>query len=444
MDVNTFFDAQQQILKASAPGRLDVMGGIADYSGSLVLQMPIKEKTTAFLARRQDQKIRIYSEQTGGAIFECSINNWPKRADLFSSDFFRTIRNAHQGNWVLYPLGCIITTLVHKDFDFAGIDLYFQSEVPLGKGVSSSAALEMATLNGLNALYQLDINPITLAKLGQQAEHVVVGAPCGLMDQLASNLGKKDHLLPILCQPHFIQEPVSIPVTIQFIGLDSGVKHAVSGQQYGQVRAATFMGYSIIAQASGFNFHSDYRDNWPYDRYLAKISKKVYFEKYHHILPEQLSGQDFLDQYKFFPDTISKLDPDLIYNIRKCTAHPILENHNIHQFQELLRDENPDLIQLGQFMYAAHEGYGKCGLGHPNTDFIVDAVKKLGAKRGFYGARISGGGCGGTVVIMKSATLGNDDLQALMKTYESKYSLKPCLFEGSSEGASYANPQYIS
>ena len=197
-------------------------------------------------------------------------------------------------------LGCFLVLQKEKNIDLTGANVFIESNVPWGKGVSSSAALEVATMNALNHLYRLSLGKEELAVLAQMAENLVAGAPCGLMDQLSSHLGQKNKLLPLICQPHEVVKPISIPRGINFSGIDSGIRHAVSGASYGDVRAAAFMSYTIIALNEGATIEelnhartSAIGANFPYKGFLANIPVSVFGEKYLSILPTKFQAKIF-------------------------------------------------------------------------------------------------------------------------------------------------------
>ncbi|HTL51855.1 MAG TPA: GHMP kinase, partial [Planctomycetota bacterium] len=229
------------IVHASAPGRLDVMGGIADYSGSLVLQMPIAERTQVWLRKRTDGVIRVHSP--AAARLEHAAEISLRLADLTVFNRVKTyavaqslLRKTPGGDWAAYVIGCFLVLRRERRLSMRGADVYIESTVPFGKGVSSSAAVEVATMNAIARAWNLSLGATELPILAQQVENQVVGAPCGLMDQLASHLGRANRLLPILCQPDQVGPALTIPRGVAFVGIDSGVRHAVSGASYGQVR----------------------------------------------------------------------------------------------------------------------------------------------------------------------------------------------------------------
>lgn len=457
-EIHYFFGPNRRIVQASSPGRMDVMGGVADYSGSLLLQMPIQERTYVFMAERKDAVLRVRSHNAEAAGLQSEVvfplkKILGKKGEIVTLQLHRTFMN-EQTEWSLYVLGCFFLLLDTKEFVCQGADIYIYSEVPFGKGVSSSAAIEVATLMGLRKLYNLALDKIELPVLAQKVENQVVGAPCGLMDQLASYLGDAGKLLPIVCQPVTVHDPIPIPEEICFVGIDSGVKHAVSGNAYGRTRTAAFMGYSIVANALGVNtkdlLEAKKTGNWdtlPYQGYLAKISVQEFEEKYQDSLPEKISGKEFIDQYGLIIDNMTQIHENELYAVKSCAGHPVYENHRIKDFKNTLEalnwqeemDREGALKKLGEWMYASHESYGRCGLSDPNTDVLVEKVKEIGPSGGLYGARITGGGSGGTVCILARKGEGEKHAKALWKNYQKQFDVQTKFFEGSSAGGFYSS-----
>jgi len=404
-----------RIIQASAPGRLDVMGGIADYSGSLVLQMPIAQQTKIELTLRNDYQCHLTSRISDGEQLTAHVDyrdylKEHKVDYLFAQNKFRENSST---SWISYVLGCVLVLQKEKGIDFKGADFHLTSDVPLGKGVSSSASIEVASMKALTQAFDVNLSGTQLPKLAQRVENLVVGAPCGLMDQLASYFGEPNKLLPILCQPDKIDNPISIPSGISFIGIDSGVRHSVAGASYSDVRCASFMGYSIIANTFGVSADellsakskSDFL-HLPFGGFLCNISVKQFDETLQHVLPEFINGNDFIEKYGISIDSVTSIEKQKNYFVKQCASHPVYENDRVHQFRNHLIALNdlPEpsrrkdlLIKMGELMYQSHEGYSRCGLGSDRTDEIVASAKNL---TGIFGAKITGGGNGGTVCLL--------------------------------------------
>ena len=433
----------RKTFETSAPGRLDVMGGIADYSGSLVLQMPLSQKTHIQLSLRDDFACLVSSRISTGEILNTKVdyrdflNNHQVDYDFAQ----KKLKESPSTSWVGYVLGCVLVLQKEKGIGFKGGNFNLQSDVPLGKGVSSSASIEVATMKALGEAYGIQFSGTELPILAQQVENLIVGAPCGLMDQLASYLGEANKLLPIVCQPDLVQQPISIPTDISFIGIDSGVRHSVSGASYTDVRCAAFMGYSIIAHMLGItpkelvaakstnNFSS-----LPFAGYLCNIPATDFENSIVNQLPISLSGKDFLKEFELSIDRVTIIDPDKTYSIRQSVSHPVYEHERVMQFKNLLlslKDVQPSekrsdiLKEMGALMFQAHESYSLCGLGSDRTDEIVSLAKNM---TGVYGAKITGGGNGGTVCLLVNE-VGKASVKQLHAELREKYHQELILFE---------------
>jgi galactokinase len=381
--------------QGAAPGRLDVLGGVADYSGALVLQTPIRAVTRVIIAPREGPLLELTSDQEGSAAVPLA----ELRAVVAAGGSLAGVRawlDAHRvPRWARYPLGCFLLFGRARDWwPPGGLGVAVVSDVPVAMGVSSSAALEVATLRALEAASGERLAGTELARLGQQAENEIVGAPCGLMDQLAAAHGRHGALLPILCRPDVLDEPVPLPEDAVVVGWPSGVKHAVSDSPYATARTAAFMGKKILEGVFG--------------RPLAHVTE-VPPSRLHGVgeadLPATLSGGAFLARYGGVDDPLARVEPGRPYPVRAAVRFPVEENFRSALAVRLLRDVRPEsrratLEALGELLYQSHAGYGSIGLGCPETDAMVEAVREAGPGHGFYGARVSGGGSGGTVVVL--------------------------------------------
>ncbi|KAK6126645.1 hypothetical protein DH2020_039609 [Rehmannia glutinosa] len=491
--------------------RLDVMGGIADYSGSLVLQMPVREACHVAIQRsrpdkqklwkhaqaRQHNKVEGSSPVLQIVSFGSELSNRSPTFDMDLSDFLEgghpiSYEKARQyfaqnpsQKWAAYVAGTILVLMTELGIQFVdGISILVSSGVPEGKGVSSSAAIEVATMSAVAASHGLDISPRDLALLCQKAryfmclivENRIVGAPCGVMDQMASACGEANKLLAMLCQEekatsgeienlaHLtpVQEPepdpitaetstgghVEIPSHIRFWGIDSGIRHSVGGADYGSVRIGTFMGRKMIKsmaseklQSSVSNRNSqkvegtnnDETDESSVDLleteaaldYLCNLSPHRYEESYVHRLPEFLLGNDFMENYEKHDDSITVIDRKCNYAVRAPTRHPIYENFRVKAFKALLSAAASDdqLSALGELMYQCHYSYSACGLGSDGTDKLVELVQEMQHSKSsksfngtLFGAKITGGG-------------------SIQQKYKATTGFMPYVFEGSSPGA---------
>jgi galactokinase len=416
----------EPVLVARAPGRLDVMGGIADYSGAVVLQLPLARATSVVLQRQPSRRCDVATRRG---------DDW----EQFSIEVDR-IRDGELGEpgalakwfasraddrWAAYVIG-VVQYCVHRAARDAihGLRLVIDSTVPEGKGVSSSAALEVATMSAVAASYNLPLAPAELASACQWVENHVVGAPCGIMDQMTSACGERDRLLRLRCQPATIEGYVAIPRGYRFYGIDSGVRHAVTGADYGTVRTAAFMGYRMIAEAAGLSMRMIGDrvevDDPLWHGYLANIPTNEFETRFERVLPERMLGDDFLSRYAGITDSVTRVDRGRDYPVRQATRHPVFEQQRVERFAVLLDElaRTPAVAhELGQLMLASHASYGACGLGSEATDRLVELVMEAGPDRGLFGAKITGGGSGGTV-----AVLGSADAEPVIRQIAAEYS----------------------
>lgn len=166
--------------------------------------------------------------------------------------------------------------------------------------------------------------PERVAVLCQMVENLVVGAPCGIMDQMASALGRRGQLLSLLCRPAHVQPTIAIPAGVRFWGVDSGVRHSVGGSDYGSVRCATFMGRAILRWVQ--------RDRGEAEpEHLTAISPSQ-FAALDEQLPAAVSGIVFERAFGEHGDTLTQVDPTKHYNVAACTAHPVQEHFRVQTF----------------------------------------------------------------------------------------------------------------
>src|SRR5262249_23098286 len=239
-------------------------------------------------------------------------------------------------------------------------------------GVSSSAAIEAATIEAVLAAWKHPVDPRTRAIRCQQVENLVVGAPCGVMDQMAAICGEAGSLMALLCQPAEFQGTVALPSSLAVWGLDSGIRHAVTGADYGDVRVGAFMGYRILADLAGLRASPGVRpghvriEDPRWHGYLANVSPSTFLE-FEHAIPGSLNGEVFLSRYGGTTDLVTEVKPEKTYAVWKPTAHPIYEHARVMEWAALLEPEGPGrplgpeglevAPQLGALMYQSHESY---------------------------------------------------------------------------------------
>jgi len=438
-----FLTLDRSVVIARAPGRLDVMGGIADYSGSLVLEMPLAIATFAVAQAQDARRLDVLSLRGNqpfhfgidlGEITTGALSSAAALADRFAGD--------PHDRWAAYVVGSVYRCLTSNGIaPTHGLRVLIMSDVPEGKGVSSSAALEVATMTATAACFGIEMDGASLATECQWAENHIARAPCGIMDQMTSALGRHDRLLRLRCQPATVEGHVTVPDGYRFYGIDSGIRHAVGGSDYGTVRTAAFMGYRMIADLAGLTATTEgdrvrvRDDRW--GGYLANITPNELASDFADWLPDRMRGAEFLARYSGITDAVTRVDPSRWYPVRQATSHPVHENERVTRFGELLSTglEHVDAaVRMGALMFRSHASYSACGLGSDGTDRLVDLVADVHPSEGLFGAKITGGGSGGTVAVFGTEE-ARSAVRHIARQYERETGVRAQVFDGSGPGA---------
>ena len=433
------FFAAGEVWVARVPARLDVMGGIADYSGSNVCEAVLGRGVLMGLQARTDRTLRIRTMHAGMKALPIEtrlpLDCFKSGDGLANYAEIRAFCQANPlANWAAYIVGSIFTLLKEEPVKMPyGFNLLLLSAVPMNVGIGSSAAVEIGTLTCLNSYLGLKLSPSRIAQLGQIAENHVVGAPCGIMDQTAITSGQQGCLTHILCRPGEVKGVVEIPPGTGFVGINSMVRHSVAGNPYKDTRIGAFMGKRIINDIRARTGRSALA-------YLTELSSQELAEQYAQEIPEELLGSEFLARHKTHDDPVTKISPDATYRVAGPTRHPVEENERVLKFMDALRaaksGDEKALNTAGECMYGAHDSYrNNCQLSTDEVDFLVDAARQRGAKNGLYGAKITGGGTGGTVAVFGKLNALAKHIPEIAVDYSRRIGVMPDIFEGTSPGA---------
>lgn len=448
----SYFVKNEKIYINRCPGRLDLMGGNDDYTGGLVFETTIKE-TTRFAAQRRSDRLFVLKNPSVRKM------GWPETIqfsldDLCEGDQMKPISQIRKfiladplRSWFTYIVGglCYLLKNDAEKINF-GLTMYLDSNIPLGKGVSSSAALETSALKACAAAYGIEINGIELALATQWVECEISGAAAGIMDQYAVVMGNENTFTPMICQPCISLPLVHLPQGIKIWAIDSGVRHSVGGTAYEAARAACFMGYQYICEMEGLIVSSEkqgplmrYTDpQW--DGYLARITPTEFRKKYEEYLPECITGSEFKANHPVHFDPYTTVRDEVVYPVHKATRYAVEENNRVTLFYQILKgmSDDPDdlsLEVLSELMAGAHQGYTDCGLGCEETDRLTEMVRAE-RKNDLFGAKITGGGAGGTVAILgKDTHAAQLAVEKIFVDYRKETGNEPWLFEGSTLGA---------
>jgi galactokinase len=353
---------------AAAPGRVNVIGEHTDYNDGFVLPMAIDRYTViaAAPAAKGRNTLRFRSTQAAGAAV---------------IDLGQPLKPAPKGAWVNYPLG-VIAGFLARGARPGGFDALIHSTVPLGGGLSSSAALEVATATLLEAVTGEKLDPLDKALLCQKAEHEYAGMPCGIMDQFISVMGKQDHLLLLDCRSRMTELVPMTDPSVALLITNTNVKHELTGGGYAKRRAQCEEAARVLGVAS-------LRD----------------------------ATADMLEHAR------GKLDP-VVWR-RAC--HVISEIQRTLEAAQAVRASN--WPTLGQLMYASHFSLrDNYEVSCPELDAVVEIAQAIGSTGGLIGCRMTGGGFGGCTVALVRAQALPAISAAISAEYEKRTGIKPPLF----------------
>lgn len=334
----------------SAPGRVNLIGEHTDYNDGFVFPFAIEHRTSVALGVRDDGRIRVVS----------TFDPVPVEVALADLDALFPARRDEIVEWARYPLGVAWALLrdrvLLKDADggtgVTGVDLAFASDVPVGAGLSSSAAIEGATASALDEIWNLGNDRVSLARAGRLAENEAVGAPTGIMDQMASMLGRADAGIFLDCRSLEAQvvELGFAPAGLELLVMDTGVKHAHSTGGYGERRASCEKGAALMGVPS-----------------LRDLS-----------VDDLARAEELMDDVTF-----------------RRVRHVVTEDQRVLDAVATLRSEGPRAI--GPLLDASHASMrDDFEISVPELDLAVDTARAAGA----VGARMTGGGFGGAAIAL--------------------------------------------
>ena len=318
--------------------------------------------------------------------------------------------------WTAYVLGVFHWLRLHyADQVSSGATVYIESQVPLNKGVSSSAAVEVAVMKAAARCYGIDLAGIELAEACQWIENVIAESACGIMDQAASVLGDEGLRTAPDLPAVRASSLVKLPGNLRCWAIDSGVRHAVTGIEYEAARAAAFVGYrhdlpsgKSALHARQYRPHSALR-RAALERLSVEYPPSVFRSGYEAHLPERISGKDIALAWKssiLIPSP--QIRPEVSYRVRACTRYAVEENQRVELFVELARGAGSQVTAevgrlMGDLMFQSHWSYTECGLGCEATDLLIELVREECGPGTLFGAKITGGGGGGTVAVLGSS-----------------------------------------
>jgi len=353
------FNTEPILVKS--PGRINIIGEHTDYNGGLVMPAAIDKAIYVAISQRDDNEIHLFSENYQEKY--CGNIKKVKKSDVA---------------WANYILG-VVDGLLKRGFTLSGFNLYIYGDVPLGAGLSSSAAIECATAYALSQMHQLLVSNMDLALIAQKAEHEFAGVNCGIMDQFTSVFGKQDYAMMLDCRS-LAHEYIPLKLDgYKLVLLNTNVRHSLSDSAYNDRRAQCEQGVAWI--------------------------------KAHHPSVEFLRDADE-------EMLLAYVKPKSIETYTKC-SYVVAEIARVKKAATALKVG--DLKELGKLMFQTHEGLSKAyEVSCKELDFLVEQVKGLDD---VLGARMMGGGFGGcTINIVKDEVI-DALIEKVSKHYHEKFGL---------------------
>jgi len=359
--ISEVFKNVESFIHFSAPGRINIIGEHTDYNNGYILPATINHYINLAIRKNNTNSLRAYSQEFPGM----HIYEYPLK------------KICPEDGWVKYLKAVLFTLQKEVNFtDFPGLDVYVTGDIPVGAGLSSSAALEVVFLFALNELFNLQLEPIKMAFLAQEAENDFVGVKCGIMDQFISIMGKENHAIFLdIRTMNYRYIPLYLNDYV-FVLIDTSVSHSLANSEYNIRRQECEEGLKILQNCLGLDFKS-----------ISEVKLK----------------------------NINRFKEKFPSNIYKRVLYVAEENLRVQEMINALRKES--FNQVGQLLYNSHNGLKYLyEVSCPELDLIVDYLK---ASEGVVGARMMGGGFGGCVL----ALLEKNNVNKIFSLIKDKYSV---------------------
>lgn len=361
---NTLFGNDLRVY--TSPGRINLIGEHTDYNGGFVFPGAIDKGIYAAINPNGSDKIRAYSiDYEAMSVFGMTENDIP------------------QEPWARYIFG-VVREMQKRGFRLGGFDTVFAGDVPLGAGMSSSAALESTFAFALNDIFALNIEKFELARIGQATEHNYCGVKCGIMDQFASIFGKKGHLMRLDCATMQFEYFPFDPKDYKVVLLDTLVKHELASSSYNKRRE------------SCENVCAHIKDNHDEINYLSDATMSMLDE-----VRDKISHEDYMR-----------------------AKYVIGEKQRVLDVCEAL--EKDDYETVGDRMFGTHRGMSKeYEVSCEELDYLNDIAKDCGVT----GSRVMGGGFGGCTINLVKSEFYDNFINTARKRFNEKFRHEPKVYD---------------
>ncbi|MFI2671123.1 galactokinase [Streptomyces albidoflavus] len=352
----------------AAPGRVNLIGEYTDFNDGFVMPLALPHTAVAAVARREDGVLRVHSADLPSPVTELRVDALTPGCDT---------------SWAAYPAG-VVYALRTAGHAVGGADLHLASTVPTGAGLSSSAALEVVTALALNDLYDLGLGRAELARLAQRAENEFVGVPCGVMDQMAAACCTEGHALHLDTRDLSLRQVLFAPADdgLALLVVDTRVQHALGDGAYAERRAGCEEG----ARRLGVS----------------------------HLRDVPHAG---------LPAALERLAADAGEHVVRYVRHIVTDNHRVGEVIALL--DAGDVRAVGPVLTAGHHSLrDDLRVSCAELDLVVDSALAAGA----LGARMTGGGFGGSAVVLTEADAAEHTGDAIRAAFAAAGHPEPRIF----------------
>ena len=350
----------------TSPGRINLIGEHTDYNGGYVFPGAIDKGIYAVIKLNGTQQINAYSL------------DYDKQTSFGLNE-----DEAPQESWARYIFG-VCREIQKRGYVIGGFDTVFAGDVPLGAGMSSSAALESTFAYAINDLFNLNIDKFELARIGQSTEHNYCGVKCGIMDQFASLFGKEGHLMRLYCANMEFEYFPLHPRGYKLVLLDTVVKHELASSAYNRRRESC-------------------------ENACAHIQKK-------HPEVQTLSDATM--------EMLTEIKQEISVEDYRCAQYVIGEKQRVLDVCQAL--EHDDYVTVGERMYGTHHGMSQLyHVSCEELDFLNDIAKQCGVT----GSRVMGGGFGGCTINLVKEELYESFVDKAKRAYNAKYNREPKVYD---------------
>ncbi len=426
-----------------APLPLDVLGGMGQYVGALVLSLTLADHVCVAVQPSENNSLSIchvgHTDDHEVGVVHVALDRLVAGAGVIEAEAIAILASEIQDDTVIGVVGILVECIRHGLLPVTALSTTISFGLTHSSidDVDFQVALMSGVVVSIAKVLNVTVDAISCHTAFQAVQSTWMRRAIGLEGIGAILHGEAHALSQVRCDPYTCMGMLPLPDDIAIVGIDTGVRHSHACEKYTKARVASQMGREIVNRIIE---HDELTDlHW--DGLLSRLTVNDYIDRFRDRLPAQIKGSDYISHFGSIDDPLAVIEPSVMYKVRSRTEHHIYEQARAVQFVEALaravrtRKTSP-LVEVGDLMYASHWSYGqRSGLGAIETDLLVNILRQYGSDCEIYGAKISGRGCGGIVVVlMRQTDQARAALDSAMADYHQQTSLSPTLLCGSLPG----------